>query len=163
MQSDPPKNQKWKLGCSECSLTPLRIRSGSWAAVSAVQLCSDCSLTPPKSEVAVTEDCHTLSPVMNLQWLQFNSPPTHTKAGCGSIAFSSKVLQLFFSYIFDCLKQYPLTSTQPSILTGNNKMWQKVIQTSPYVIIRLLNLKYTPGDYHLSICEFFIFFAFCNI
>ena len=43
--------KSWLKICSsrwDCSLTPPRIRSGSWAAVSAVQLCSECSLTPPR-------------------------------------------------------------------------------------------------------------------
>ena len=84
----PPQNQKWNLGCSECSSTlqwlqsnpppqnqkfnftvtavqppPQPPQSGVevGAAVSAVQLCSDCSLTPPKSKVELW-----------LQWVQFN-------------------------------------------------------------------------------------------
>ena len=70
----PPQNQKWKLGCSECSSTlqwlqsnAPRIRSGSCGCSEyyAVQHCSDCSPTPLgiESEVEV-----------GLQWVQFNQP-----------------------------------------------------------------------------------------
>ena len=104
----PPQNQKWKLGCSECSSTlqwlqsnAPRIRSGSWAAVSAVQYCSDCSLSPPRirsgscaavSAVQHCSDCSLTLPLTphpqnqkwklgcsecssTLQWLQSNLPP----------------------------------------------------------------------------------------
>ena len=61
--------KSWLKICSsrwDCSPTPPpppRIRSGSWAAVSAVQLCSDYSLTPLPPEWEVEA---------GLQWVQFN-------------------------------------------------------------------------------------------
>ena len=71
------KMQNWKLCillCSDCSPTPPpRIRSGSWAAVSAVQLCSDCSLTPSESEVEV--GWHWVQFSEWVQWLQSDPPP----------------------------------------------------------------------------------------
>ena len=110
----PSQNQKWKLGCSECSSTlqwlqsnAPRIRSGSWAAVSAVQLSSDCSAvqlcsdcSPPRirsgswaavSAVQLCSDCSLSDPPppesevkVGLQWVQFNfavtavQPPPRT-------------------------------------------------------------------------------------
>ena len=58
---------------SDCSPTPPRIRSGSWAAVSAVQLCSDCSLTPPPQNQKWKLGCSECS--STLQWLQSGPPP----------------------------------------------------------------------------------------
>ena len=157
--------QNWKLCillCSDCSQTPPPHRV--WKMTSCSEVCVQPlqSNVPPKQKWQVAVNAVKLSP---LQCVCSNYTHTHThtqEVACGSMAFSSKVLSLFFSYIIDCLKQYTFTSTQPSTPMWNNKTWQKVIGTSPYVIIRSLNLKHIPRDYYLSTCEF-SFFTFRSI
>ena len=72
-----------KLTEKSKQIPPEYLDSGSWAAVSAVQLCSDCSLTPlwppwPPNNQKWKLGCSECS--STLQWLQSDAPRTHVVA-----------------------------------------------------------------------------------